>query len=78
MQNRIADRKRRLNRYVVVVALLWLVTSFALLFFSNSGQAHAAKPQQPDPNTLIQPQEARSSPPLTLSDLLPLRAPCGL
>jgi preprotein translocase subunit SecG len=78
MPEKLSDRRRRLNRYVVVVVLLWLVTSFALLFLSNSGQAHAAKPAQSDFNTLIQSEQARSSSPLVVSDLLPLRAPCGL
>lgn len=46
MQKRIADYKRRvarLNRYVVVVALLWLVTSFALLFVSGSRRSDTAQ-----------------------------------
>jgi hypothetical protein len=59
IQKKIADHRRRvarLNRCVLVVALLWLVASFAVLFLSSSGPAHAAKPKQPDSNTLIEAQ----------------------
>ena len=45
MHKRIADHKRRvarLNRYVFVVALLWVVTSFALLWLSGSRHSDAA------------------------------------
>jgi uncharacterized membrane protein SpoIIM required for sporulation len=57
MQKRIADHNRRvarLNRYVVVVALLWLVTSFALLFLSSSDRDHAESPKEPASNALLQ------------------------
>ena len=50
MQKRIADHKLRLariNRYVVVVAILWVVTSFALLFLSGSKHADTARPVAP-------------------------------
>jgi len=50
MQNRIAEHKlriARINRYVVVVAILWVVTSFALLFLSGSRHAHTAQPVTP-------------------------------
>jgi hypothetical protein len=54
MQNKVADHRRsaprldldkvaRLNRYVVVVALLWLVTSLALLFFATPAHARAGQ-----------------------------------
>ena len=49
MPEKISDHRRRvarLNRYVLVVALLWLVTSFALLFLSQSTPANAAQPVQ--------------------------------
>jgi len=50
MQKRIAEHKLRLariNRYVVVVAILWVVTSFALLFLSTSRHADTARPVTP-------------------------------
>jgi preprotein translocase subunit SecG len=50
MQKKIAEHKRRvarLNRYVMVVALLWLVTSFALLFLSGSHRSDSARPLSP-------------------------------
>lgn len=50
MQQKIADHKRRvarLNRYVIVVAFLWLVTSFALLFLSGSRRSDSAGPLPP-------------------------------
>jgi hypothetical protein len=50
MQKKITDHKRRvarLNRYVIVVALLWLVTSFALLFLSGSHRSDSARPLPP-------------------------------
>jgi preprotein translocase subunit SecG len=50
MHKRIADHKRRvarLNRYVFVVALLWVVTSFALLLLSGSHHSNSAGPVQP-------------------------------
>lgn len=46
----IADHRRRvarLNRYVAVVALLWLVTSFAILFFSKPRRDNIAGSQHP-------------------------------
>jgi len=45
MHKKITDHKRRvarLNRYVFVVALLWVVTSFALLLLSSSRHSNAA------------------------------------
>jgi preprotein translocase subunit SecG len=45
IHKRIADHRRRvarLNRYVAVVALLWLVTSVALLFFARPRRANIA------------------------------------
>jgi preprotein translocase subunit SecG len=65
IEKKIADHKRRvtrLNRYVAVVALLWLVTSFALIFLSTSGRAHAAKRNRPNSNTLIEAQHGNYSP----------------
>jgi hypothetical protein len=56
MQNRITDHKRRvarLNRYVAVVAILWLVASFALLFLSGSGHERMARPIAPAQNTMV-------------------------
>lgn len=53
MQKRIAEKKlrvARINRYVVVVAILWVVTSFALLFLSGSKPAHTAQPVAPAPD----------------------------
>jgi preprotein translocase subunit SecG len=50
MQKRIADHRRRvarLNRYVIVVALLWLVTSVALLFLSRPQPANLAHSTSP-------------------------------
>lgn len=50
MQKRIVDHRRRvarLNRCVVVVALLWLAASFALLFLSAPGPARVAHPTSP-------------------------------
>ena len=50
MHKRIADHKRRvarLNRYVFVVALLWVVTSFALILLSGSRYSHSAGPVPP-------------------------------
>jgi hypothetical protein len=47
MPEKISDRRRRiarLNRYVLIVGLLWIVTSFALLFMSQSPSANAAQP----------------------------------
>ncbi len=47
MQKKIADHKRRvsrLNRYVFVVALLWVVTSFALILLSRSHHSNSAGP----------------------------------
>jgi preprotein translocase subunit SecG len=65
MQMRFADHRRaalrakiararkvaRLNRYVIVVALLWFFTSLALLFLSTPAHArtgHPAASQQTD------------------------------
>lgn len=59
IHKRIADHRRRvarLNRYVIVVALLWLVTSFALLFLSTPGSANAAQPRRNGPNSTLQAQ----------------------
>lgn len=56
MENRIADRKRRVTRvniYVIVVALLWLATSVALLVLSTPGHANAAEPATPVPSPTI-------------------------
>lgn len=50
MHKRIADHKRRvarLNRYVFVVALLWVVTSFALILLSGSHRSNSAGPVRP-------------------------------
>jgi preprotein translocase subunit SecG len=50
MQKRIADHKRRvarLNRYVFIVALLWVVTSFALILLSGSHYSNSAGPLPP-------------------------------
>jgi hypothetical protein len=50
MHKKIADHKRRvarLNRYVFVVALLWVVTSFALLLLSGSHHSNSAGPVPP-------------------------------
>jgi preprotein translocase subunit SecG len=50
MQKKIADHKRRvsrLNRYVFVVALLWVVTSFALILLSRSHRSNSAGPVPP-------------------------------
>ena len=58
MQMKVADHRRaalrakiaharkvaRLNRYVCLVALLWLVTSLALLFLSTPAHAHTGHP----------------------------------
>lgn len=56
MENRIAERKRRVTRvniYVIVVALLWLATSVALLVLSTPGHANAAEPARPVPSPTI-------------------------
>ncbi len=56
MQNRITEYKRRvarLNRYVAVVAILWLVTSFALIFLSGSKHDHMARPITPAQHALV-------------------------
>lgn len=56
MENRIAERKRRLTRvniYVIVVALLWLATSVALLVVSTPGSANAAEPSVPPPSPTV-------------------------
>ena len=50
MHKKIADHKRRvarLNRYVFVVALLWVVTSFALILLSGSHRSNSAGPLPP-------------------------------
>jgi hypothetical protein len=36
----------RLNKYIVVTGLLWLVTSLVLLFLYEPGKSHAVHPQQ--------------------------------
>ena len=56
MQKQITDHKRRvarLNRYVALVAILWLVASFALLFLSGSKHDHMARPMAPAQHTLV-------------------------
>lgn len=47
MQKKTFDRKEkiaRLNRYVFVVALLWLAASLAVLLLSGSAQAQTPPP----------------------------------
>lgn len=56
MENRIAERRRRVTRvniYVIIVALLWLATSVALLVLSTPGHANAAEPVTPSPSPTI-------------------------
>ncbi|HZU29928.1 MAG TPA: hypothetical protein VFB79_02365 [Candidatus Angelobacter sp.] len=36
----------RINKYVAVVGLLWLVTSLLLIFLAQSSKAHTTHPQQ--------------------------------
>jgi len=50
MHKKIADHKRRvarLNRYVFIIALLWVVTSFALILLSSSRHSDSAGPVPP-------------------------------
>ncbi len=56
MQKGIIEYKRRvarLNRYVAVVAILWLVASFALIFLSGSKHDDMARTVTPAQHTLV-------------------------
>jgi preprotein translocase subunit SecG len=72
MQNKITDHRRavvraskiaRLNRYVFIVALLWLVTSLALLLLSTP--AHARTGHQTASQHLLR-AGSHSQPPSSL------------